>query len=111
MELHHRMFRSRGGAHTLANLVALCGHGNADGCHGWAHTEGIKATADGYQIRSNGDPEAVPILLVTGFWKLLTPEGRAEVIPIWDAIEFMHLIGAIREDPEMSRSRYGMVPE
>lgn len=43
LELHHRKYRSRGGKHTLANLVALCGGeggmfgGNHSGCHGLAH--------------------------------------------------------------------------
>lgn len=37
LELHHRRFRSRGGKHTVSNLVALCGWGNHTGCHGRAH--------------------------------------------------------------------------
>lgn len=37
-EIHHRRFLSRGGKHNVANLIHLCGHGNADGCHGEAHT-------------------------------------------------------------------------
>lgn len=43
LELHHRVYRSRGGKHSPANLVALCGGssglpgGNHSGCHGDAH--------------------------------------------------------------------------
>lgn len=61
LELHHRLFRSRAGQHTVSNIVALCGWGNHTGCHGWAHTEGILATGHGYQIPSGGNPDELPI--------------------------------------------------
>jgi hypothetical protein len=95
LELHHRQYRSRGGQHTTANLVALCGWGNHTGCHGWAHTEGIKATAAGYQIASGNDPADVPILLANDVWARLD----AKVTPInkYDAVEYMHVVGAIKE--------------
>lgn len=37
-QLHHRRYRSRGGKHTVSNLLALCGSGNHTGCHGRAHS-------------------------------------------------------------------------
>ena len=59
LELHHRRYRSRGGAHTASNLVALCGWGNHTGCHGWAHSDAL-APAWGLSVASWGDPAAVP---------------------------------------------------
>jgi hypothetical protein len=59
-ELHHRLFRSRGGGHGPENLVALCGWGNTTGCHGRAHTQEQEARAAGMTIGHGGDPLDVP---------------------------------------------------
>jgi hypothetical protein len=68
-EAHHRLYRSRGGKHTLANLVHLCGLGNHTGCHGLAHSG--KAGEDfGWALRSGSDPAAVG-LWYRGRWKFL----------------------------------------
>jgi hypothetical protein len=94
LELHHRQFLSRGGEHTVENIVALCGRGNHSGCHGWAHTEGIKATAAGYQIPSKGNPVDVPIKTTLGWWFRLGE--RRQVMNENNAIEYMVFVGQIR---------------
>jgi hypothetical protein len=63
-EIHHRLFRSRGGGHGPENLVALCGWGNTTGCHGRAHTDAAAAEAAGMSIPGGGDPFLVPIASV-----------------------------------------------
>lgn len=61
LELHHRKFRSRGGHHTVENVVALCGWGNHTGCHGWAHT--IRAEESlGFALHSWETPLDAPIV-------------------------------------------------
>jgi hypothetical protein len=45
--LHHRRPKRMGGDHRPytdlpCNLVLLCGRGNAEGCHGWAHGTGLQ---------------------------------------------------------------------
>jgi hypothetical protein len=60
LELHHRLFRSRGGQHTTQNLLALCGMGNVTGCHGLAHS-GDAGTHEGLAIPSGGDPAEYPV--------------------------------------------------
>lgn len=69
-EIHHRRYLSRGGKHNVANLIHLCGNGNADGCHGEAHT-GIGAEVGTSISRYNPHPEsAVPFtdLLGNPWW-------------------------------------------
>lgn len=44
-DLHHVVFRSRGGATTLANLVSLCRH-----CHDLAHADGWQLHLDDYGV-------------------------------------------------------------
>lgn len=45
--VHHRRFKSRGGKHNIANLLALCGYGNHNNgsCHGKAHNEPLEGWA------------------------------------------------------------------
>lgn len=64
LELHHRQFRSRGGKHTVVNLVALCGWGNHTGCHGLAHSS---TPPDGWAVHSWDDPATVPFVDLFGF--------------------------------------------
>lgn len=47
--VHHRLPRSRGGTHDLANLVALCGDGTR-GCHGWAESNPGEARLAGLTV-------------------------------------------------------------
>lgn len=53
---HHRRLRSRGGADSLENLVALL-----PGHHEWAHAHPAAATALGLMVPSWADPAAVPV--------------------------------------------------
>lgn len=63
-QLHHRLYKSRGGKGTVANGIALCGLGGVQGagmCHGKAHTaEGEEL---GWSLPSNCDPLVMPIRL------------------------------------------------
>ncbi|TQO23815.1 HNH endonuclease [Paramicrobacterium agarici] len=76
LELHHRKFRSRGGKHTVENLVALCGWGNHTGCHGKAHTDGD----GGWSVHSWDNPRHIPVRDDAGrLWWLLPNATRQEV--------------------------------
>ncbi|AWN03223.1 HNH endonuclease [Microbacterium phage Appa] len=69
---HHRQ-RRRGGDHSPANLILLCGSGTT-GCHGWAHSHPADARAVGLIVSAWGKPVDVPVLTYAG-WVLLDPEG------------------------------------
>ena len=77
LELHHRKYRSRGGKHTVDNLLALCGWGNHTGCHGRAHTD-PEAVIDGWSVNSWDDPAHRPVLWRGRFVFLLTVEPWVE---------------------------------
>ena len=84
LELHHRLYRSRGGLGGPENAAALCGFGNASGCHGIAHS--IKGELDGWSVALGGDPEGVPLRMFRFGSVLLTADGlvrRAEGLPCW----------------------------
>lgn len=73
LELHHRRFRSRGGEHTVENIVALCGWGNHTGCHGKAHST---EPPQGWAVSRWGtDPLHIPFLSYHGL-VFLTRDGR-----------------------------------
>jgi hypothetical protein len=96
-ELHHRMFRSRGGKHDVSNLIALHGSGNHSGCHGTAHS-GYIGESLGWSIRSGFDPLLVPVFRrVDATWWRFDDDGGKEQINALTAIEYLVLIGAIRE--------------
>lgn len=91
LELHHRLYRSRGGAHTAGNLIAVCGWGNHTGCHGFAHA-GARAEQDGISLRSwVKSPQLVPVKMAApgGLfrWFLLDDRGNKTYLPTDDAIE------------------------
>lgn len=93
LELHHRLYKSRGGRGTIENALALCGWGNHTGCHGVAHT--AEGERRGWSIRSGFDPLDVPVLFPDGWHRL---EGFTRVpVREADAIEYMVLIGARKE--------------
>lgn len=72
-EAHHRLYKSRGGRGNLANAFALCGFGNASGCHGRAHTgEGEKL---GWSVPRWASPEQWPAFRFEAGWVLLDNEG------------------------------------
>lgn len=76
VELHHRRFRSRGGKHTVENIVALCGWGNHTGCHGKAHTTPTVAAQgfaiSGYERRTDRE---IPVRHAVWGWCLLNRDG------------------------------------
>ena len=76
VELHHRRFRSRGGKHTVQNIVAVCGWGNHTGCHGKAHTTPTEA-ARGFAVSQydRRDESQIPIRLARWGWVTLNPDG------------------------------------
>ncbi|CAB0888594.1 HNH endonuclease [Corynebacterium diphtheriae] len=56
--LHHRLFRSRGGGHTVWNLVGICVP-----CHLWIHANDHAAKRYGLSVSRHCDaPEQVPVL-------------------------------------------------
>jgi hypothetical protein len=73
--LHHRLYRSRGGGNEVSNLIALCGMGNAAGCHQIAHSgEGVEL---GWSCNSWTSPTLTPVLY-RGVMSWLTDQGRVE---------------------------------
>lgn len=75
--VHHRLYKSRGGRGTVTNGLALCGMGNTSGCHGLAHTgDGERA---GLSVPSGSRPELWPVFLAAvGGWVLLLDERDSE---------------------------------
>ena len=79
-ELHHRLFRSRGGPHSPENLLALCGWGNHTGCHGAAHS-GRLGAARGWAVHSWHTPGDVPVWMQEAWWLLNTDGTRSPLTP------------------------------
>lgn len=78
---HHRQFRSRAsrdGAHTVENLVDICGPGNAFGCHADAHgskpPEGLAINS--WEHRAIAD---IPFMDKLGARWLLHVDGTKEL--------------------------------
>lgn len=69
-EIHHRRLRSRGGDHTLTNLLALCSR-----CHQWVHHQPREATRLGLMVASWNDPAETPLILPNGQQVFLQPDG------------------------------------
>lgn len=74
LELHHRLYRSRLGSGEAGNALALCGFGNAGGCHGVAHSR--VGEVEGLSVRSGVDPFGVPVRLHRFGLALLAADGR-----------------------------------
>lgn len=96
-EMHHRLYRSRGGLDTAANLLHLCGGeaglfgGNHSGCHGIAHT--IIGEHLGWSVRSGNDPAIVPV-----FHKYDSTWTRNDVPMLAAAaMELLAALGQMRE--------------
>lgn len=58
INMHHRKYLSRGGDHTLSNLIHLCGAGNTSGCHGRAHKDG---SDNGWSVHRWETPSEIPV--------------------------------------------------
>ena len=80
--MSHRKPVSQGGLWEPANLIHLCGMGNASGCHGWVHKDldGI-ASATGWSLKSWQDPAAEPVLWPDGIRYLLRDDGGRDRVP------------------------------
>ena len=59
VQVHHRLYKSRGGRGNVANGLDVCGFGNSAGCHGAAHT--LFGEQQGWSIRSGFDPLKVAV--------------------------------------------------
>ena len=55
-DVHHRQLRSRGGKHTIENLVALK-HEH----HMWVHQHPAEATERGLMVSAYADPATIPV--------------------------------------------------
>lgn len=77
-ERHHRLYRSRGGKHTIENLLHLCGWGNHTGCHGVAHS-GAQGVRLGWAVNTGGNPLLVPVMY-RGVSSFLLFCGRVEPV-------------------------------
>ena len=76
---HHRRPGRMGGRSgadhdNTANLLLICGDGTT-GCHGWAESYRAEATARGWLLRDDQDPDTTPVLL-RGRWVLLDRWGQ-----------------------------------
>lgn len=74
IERHHMVKRSagklyRGGIEVPKPTITLCGHGNADGCHGMAHQGRLHfGFWDGVLWYRIGEPMPYQQALETGVW-------------------------------------------
>lgn len=85
IQMHHRLYRSRGGKHEIENLLHLCLE-----CHGVAHT--LIGEHLGWSVRSGNDPADVPVFRKsTQSWTL-----RGEPILAAAACELMAEFGQLR---------------
>ena len=53
-QLHHRQYRSRGGEHTVTNLVFIC-----KACHDWAHAHPKESAEIGLSVHTWQEPGGV----------------------------------------------------
>lgn len=99
--VHHRMRQGR--PWNPANLLRVCGSGNASGCHGWIETHPGHAGELGLIVPRGHDPAPValfcrPVLFGLGWWFpdddgiWRTPRDRMPILTpaIRDAIAALH---------------------
>ncbi|MFI6302134.1 hypothetical protein ACIBCH_09700 [Amycolatopsis thailandensis] len=55
-EFQHRLPAGRGGLFVPSNGLAVCGHGNFDGCHGFIHQNPTIAEKFGWTVETGVDP-------------------------------------------------------
>lgn len=75
--IHHRQPKGMGGSAKLenaSNLVQLCGIGNADGCHGKAHSNPQWARNHGWIVSRSFNPAEIPVDMWDG-WHYLSDDG------------------------------------
>jgi hypothetical protein len=62
-EFQHRLPTGRRGLWVPSNGLAVCGHGNADGCHGYIHQHPTIAIEKGWTVETGVDPALKPVEL------------------------------------------------
>jgi hypothetical protein len=76
--IHHRRPRGMGGTrraiHSPAWLLAVCGQGNASGCHGRIESDRYAAQVAGWLLGPLEEPSTCPVRLAIG-WVVLDDEG------------------------------------
>jgi len=72
-EFQHRLPTGRGGLWVPSNGLAVCGHGNTDGCHGFIHQNPNVAVKNGWTIPTGIDPALKPALV----WMWVHFQARA----------------------------------
>ena len=76
--LHHRKLRSRGGNHTVENLIGIC-----HACHGYIHANVAESTDLGLIVSTYADPAVVHVVR-RGMRALLHTDGSVETeVPPW----------------------------
>jgi hypothetical protein len=89
--MHHRLYRSRLGQDTVANLLHVCGRGNKDKCHGIAHT--LQGEQRGLSVKSGNDPASIPYFRKSdSAWRM---PNEPEPIHPGTAVEIMVAFGQI----------------
>lgn len=81
--IHHRKPKGMGGSALLehpSNLVTVCGLGNADGCHGKAHSNPQWARNHGWIVSRSLDPRDIPVDMHDGWFTLDDSGGRTPYI-------------------------------
>lgn len=77
-EIHHRRTRRVRDEHTHCpcNLIYLCGWGNHEGCHGWAHSNPFEARSLGLIVSRFAVPARERVFKINEGWMLLGCEGQ-----------------------------------
>ena len=60
-EFQHRLPVGRGGLFVPSNGLAVCGHGNLIGCHGFIHQHPKIAVEKGWTVETGADPALKPV--------------------------------------------------
>jgi hypothetical protein len=61
---------------TAANALAVCGQGNASGCHQFLDRHSRLAAVAGWKLHAGADPSVEPVRYRCKFWAWLTEDGR-----------------------------------
>jgi len=62
-EWQHRLPKGRGGLWVPSNGLAVCGHGNTDGCHGFIHQHPTLSVEKGWTLPTGANPALEPVEL------------------------------------------------
>ena len=76
VQMHHR--KKAGREWTPANVIHVCGLGNAAGCHGHIETNPLAAKEQGWWLEPHQDPETTPVWLANRGRVLLNNDGTTQ---------------------------------